>query len=100
MIVADISEWIWQNTFTNPAWLNVRSRVSPFRYRPRSKVAPRDSENTLWKYGSSLGNTTVDARVIATTRGTNASSRCAMGVRVTGTSDSTGGSLTKTTTLA
>jgi hypothetical protein len=43
--------------------------------------APRDSENTLWKNGSSLGNATLEPTVTATTCGTNCSSFWAIDAR-------------------
>ena len=62
-------EWKWQNTFTSPGVVKRLARDSPFGYRPRSNVAPFDSENTLWKITSSFGNSTIDPAVTAMTRG-------------------------------
>ena len=78
--------------------MNLRIRESPREKRPRSKFAARESEKTLWKYGSKFGNSTVEPLVIATTPGTKASSFCAMVARVTGTSPG-GAFLMNTTTF-
>ncbi len=45
--VADICEWIWQNTLTTPGLSNRSPRLFPLGKRPRSKVLVRDNENTL-----------------------------------------------------
>src|SRR5690349_6001773 len=71
-------EWISQNTFTMPGRVNVFDRLVPDGYRPRLNDAPRDSEKTLWKNGSSFGKATADPVVTATTCGTNCSSFCAI----------------------
>ena len=45
-----------------------------------------------------LGNSTFEPRVIAATRGTNDSSRCAISLRVSGAPVTAGASLMETTT--
>jgi len=45
--VADICEWIWQNTLTTPGLSNRSPRLFPLGKRPRSNVLVRDNENTL-----------------------------------------------------
>ena len=52
---------------------------------PEIEDPPPESEKTLWKYGSAFGKSMVDPRVIATTRGSNASSCWIIHVWVTGT---------------
>ena len=64
-------EWMLQNTLTMPAFGKTCMAVLPVGYRPRLKLAALESEKTLWKNGSALGNATVDPRVIASTCGTN-----------------------------
>ena len=90
---------MWQYTFTRPGDVNLRTRESPRGKRPRSKLAERESEKTLWKYGSKFGNSTVEPVVIAITRGTNASSRCEIVARIAGGVSRFGASFMKTTTL-
>src|SRR4029078_8962759 len=91
---------MWQYTFTSPAWRNWCAFFWPRGYDPRSNVALRDSENTSWKNGSPLGNSTVDPRVIATTRGTNVSLSWRMRAVVNGSGVTFGASWMKTMTLA
>ena len=50
----------------------------------------RESEKTSWKNGSPLGKSTVDPRVMATTRGTKVSSSWTMRARVSGSGDDVG----------
>ena len=47
--------------------------VCAARVRAEVERPLRDSENTSWKKGSPLGKSTVDPRVMATTRGTKVS---------------------------
>jgi hypothetical protein len=63
-------------------------------------LAPFDREKTLWKNGSVFGKSIVDPLVIATTRGTNASSFWVMVARIAGSSARFGGSFRKTMTFA
>src|SRR6516162_11831918 len=43
-----------------PARLKLTAFVDPASYRPRSNRLPSKSENTLWKKGSKLGNSTTE----------------------------------------
>src|SRR6187549_6276 len=99
MMLADMCEWMWQYTFTRPALRNWCDLVWPRGYEPRSNVPLRDSENTSWKKGSPLGKSTVDLRVIATTRGTKVSRSWTMRARPAGSGETFGASWMKTTTL-
>jgi hypothetical protein len=69
---------MWQNTLATPGRVKVHDRLEPEGNRPRSNVAPRDRENTLWKNGSWLGNATEEPAVTATRCGANCSSFCAI----------------------
>ena len=62
-------------------------------------MALRDSEKTLWKNGSEFGKSMVEPRVIATTRGTKASSFCVMVACIVAGSPRRGASFRKTMTL-
>ena len=64
-IVALMCEWMWQYTFTMPGLGELLAAALAARIAPRSNVAALESEKTLWKIGSSLGNSTVDPRVTA-----------------------------------
>src|SRR6185295_10615527 len=99
MMLADMCEWMWQYTFTRPALRNWCDLVWPRGYEPRSNVPLRDNENTSWKNGSPLGKSTVDPRVIATTRGWNVSPSCRMRAPRSGNGDAFGASWMKTMTL-
>src|SRR4249919_1202576 len=81
-----------------PARLNVLERLDPDGYRPRLNAAPRDSENTVWKNGSSFGNATLDPAVTATRCGANCSSFWAIDAWI-GAGLVAGRSLKKITTL-
>ena len=62
-------------------------------------MAPREREKTLWKNGSEFGNSMVEPRVMATTRGTKASSFCVMVALIVTGSPRCGASFRKTMTL-
>src|ERR1035438_817104 len=52
-----------------PGRSNCTKRVVPLSYRPRSKRFPSNRENTLWKNGSWLGNSTLPPTGITSSEG-------------------------------
>ena len=67
-----------QKIRTTPGAVRVRVFDAPLRYSPRSKALPVDSENTLWKMPSLLGNVTAVPTGTASTRGVKVLFFCSM----------------------
>src|ERR1700733_2536195 len=59
-----------------PGLSNCTKRVVPLSYSPRSKRFPSNNENTLWKKGSWLGNSTFPPAGITSSEGRKLLSFC------------------------
>ena len=73
-----ICGWMLQKIRTTPGAVRVRVFDAPLRYSPRSKTLPGESENTLWKMPSLLGNVTAVPTGTASTRGVKVLFFCSM----------------------
>ena len=56
-----MSEWMWQKTLTIPGFVNRNDLDAFCAKRPRSNDAVFESEKTLWKSMSRLGNSDLRA---------------------------------------